>query len=144
MKTLLCAVAFMFFQVFFVMPELGYCEEGFDGYAWTEAPETIKVVLMYGYLTGYSTGESYGKSLAKAKPIGPPEDDKWEINMNIKFYDFKKSTKYYSQEVNSFYQAYPLCKSKPFPEIIFSLLMVWKDNSEISYKHIGESCSVKN
>jgi hypothetical protein len=126
------------------MPGPGCCGEGLDGYAWTKAPESTKVFLMYGYLTGFSTGESYGMSLSKAKPIGPPEDDKWETNMYIKFYDFKKSPEYYSKEVNSFYQTYPLCKSKQFPEMIFNLLMVWKDNSKISYKHIGESCSVKD
>lgn len=128
------------------------------GYVWDEMPVDVKEYFLAGYLNAFSNAATFGflesyfklrKSLLNgSKECITKTDNIFNSDaMNplpIYLSFFQKPFSFYRKEVDSFYQAYPLCKSKPLGLIFVELIHVWeKDKVEVprTYSDIGTECS---
>ena len=133
------------------------------GHVWREVPEVVKLTYVKAFMDGYSTGYATGAltgfaktvAWAKTKTCGesdvvckqlnnPSESVTSEVfasgSLAVKFGGYKIS--YYVGEVDSFYEAYPLCRGEDLSVKMLEFVFVWSTGTT-SYQEMGTKCGAK-
>jgi len=136
----------------------------------SDASRMARTLMVAGYLRGYAAAYplAYGEGLLEGFHlfdvlIEMPKDlpicgETWKeqkktigstiglLSASRFFGDkmFREAPEYYVREVSSFLKTYPLCRRWSIQVLLFELVQVWKTDSSISYKDVGEKCSQQN
>lgn len=148
-----------------LMPESAFAEE-LNGYLWERMDAFGKILFMAGYVGGFRHGTVYGSDYAVNASSGYLKDigntrvygvrkfreyskcgasidrNREEILKAAARYarnSLDKPIEYYVAEVDSFYQRYPLCKSKDLPAMLTDISLVWLRMR--GYADVGRECT---
>lgn len=114
-----------------------------DGHYWAGLDDRAKEEMLFGLLMGYEWGYADGVVLGSDKAVAPPV-------LPLLF----MKPKYYVEQIETFYETYPLCKNMDLLNLFGNLLTYWhkdklksaghKNIKDISYAQIGEMCQKKH
>jgi hypothetical protein len=139
------------------------------GHAWRTLPKDTKTAYVRGFLPGFLAGRSQGyltgftatyfwaailvcknekdNACINFRKVTPSEAMKEvEELLNEKEKEFESSTDYYVKEIDSFYEAFPLCRGQMLEITLAKLTTMWlgiANSSEDSYNKIGSACGDK-
>lgn len=128
-----------------------------DGHFWERAGP-LKPVIVLGFIRGYSIGkfsgalEGAGFFYKKVKERFCNEQrstdcvliDAWWVQAALEAGKEaaqekpRRSAGFYANEIDAFYQTFPLCKRKEMFFLFSDLVDVW--NGKKSYKEVGDKC----
>ena len=102
-------------------------QNNMTGHTWRNASDQFKLIYINAYIDGYTSGYLFGAGKEK----------------NLSRVDFTKHPLiHYVREIDSFYDAYPLCRGKELSDTMLGLVWVWTIPGT-EYRYIGEECGAK-
>ena len=97
------------------------------GHVWRKASGQFKLIYIEAYLDGYTHGYLFGAGKER----------------NLKLIDFTKHPLiHYINEIDSFYDAFPLCRGNELSDMMLGFVWVWTIPGT-EYRYIGEECGAK-
>ncbi len=147
--------------LFLIFSNYIYAAEKLDGYYWLELTFTEKSIFFAGFIGGYRSGmlegnmvgniEGIGNAIKVIEKYGVKIDETMRSEMGenyrqrviygdiISTYTFP-NPKYMIDEVDAFYQNYPICKEKELPGFLFFFIKQWADKDKKSHSEIASKC----
>ena len=146
--------------------QTSFAQEGLTGHTWRKFPQNMKTVYIRGFLPGFLAGNAQGhlhglvetymwaemlmckseKDIAciNFRKLTVSEARK-EIEETIskKYKYLESSNDYYVKEIDSFYEAFSLCRGQMLEITLAKLTSIWvgiADSWEDSYNKIGSAC----
>lgn len=137
--------------------------EELTGYNWLELDRESKTFFFTGFIIGLQRGEMEGKIIGNAEGIGNTikiieeiygmkidettklkmtEDLRQRVSSGnlITQYAFPHA-KYIIDEVDAFYQNYPVCKKIGLRLFLGFFIKQWADEDKMSYREIASKCT---
>lgn len=136
-------------------------QERFTGHVWKDMPNEMKMPLLKGFLWGFQFGRQQGYASGAAGAIKWVESNICKDKIDATCTSFKKATEgkvegamlllggttffkektdYYVNELDAFYQTFPLCRGEDVLLIWNKLAWLWAGIAETSYNKIGAEC----
>jgi len=147
-----------------------FAQEGLTGHTWRRSSRNDKTVLVRGFLMGYMLGYGKGNLIGFAETYAWAtlicKDEKGNPCISINRATVKEVMKevqtvskepkvlevleysfgHYVKELDSFYEAFPLCRGETLDFTLAKLAAMWlgiAEDSENSYNKIGSACGDK-
>lgn len=140
-------------------------QESMTGHTWREFPDSMKLVYIKAYADGYSLGYATGAlrgfertvTWAKRKSCdesdvtcqqlrNTPSDVGKEVfgpgSLAVEFGGY--SPIHFVREIDSFYDAYPLCRGEDLSSTVMGFIFIWtKPSGARGYQEMGAKCGAK-
>ena len=156
---------FLLYCGLFFLPSLAVAAEVLRGHGWRDLNQNSKRTYMLGYMEGYMGGRKQGmigdgggvggvlrwidedlcrdKKQAVCTTIRDVLAGKEQMALKgVIFIGFKEGPLHYVNELDAFYEAFPLCRGRAVSDMISELIKVWASPKleETSTNEIGKQC----
>lgn len=147
------------------LPSLTFAAGALNGHEWRDLNRNSKGFYMLGLMEGYLSGHHQGITGIGGGANGVLRwidedlcrDQKQSVCTTIRdviagresmtmkgiiVIGFKQNPPYYVQELDVFYEAFPLCRGKAVSDMLSQLIKIWASPKleEISAEEIGRAC----
>ena len=144
-----------------IFPHVVSGQERFTGHVWKDMPKEMKMPLLKGFLWGFQFGRQQGymsgvaqgvkwveskvcKEASGATCASVRKATRGDVEGGLLLFggttSFKEKTDYYLNELDAFYDAFPLCKGEDVLLILNKLAWLWAGIAETSYNKVGAEC----
>ena len=154
--------------VLVIFPHVVSGQQRFTGHVWREMPKPMKVTFLIGFTSGYQFGRQQGYASGAVQGIKWVESKvcKEEVEATCASVrkaaadktggidalglvlggttSFKEKTDYYTNELDAFYEAFPLCRGEDIFLILNKLVWIWAELVETSYNKVGAECGERS
>jgi len=145
-------------------PSYSAAAEPLSGHLWKEMTLSLKVPYISAFIAGYTIGRIEGNTVGVANTLLWARErackHSQESCQTISGYSaeldsidllhraqpsFKRTVQYYVNEVDAFYEAFPLCRGEQLVLLMQKFVWIWGEieNKRTSYQEIGAQCGAK-
>ncbi len=147
-----------------IFPYVVSGQERLTGHIWRTMPKEMKVFLIAGFKAGYQLGRQEGYLLGTVKGMEWVESKVCKEEVEATCVSVRKTTKdkatgaerlmlglggitsfqekteYHMNQLEAFYEAFPLCRGEDVFLVLVKLVWIWAGTAETSYNKIGAEC----